>query len=749
MHQQTIVVSLVGIALVITTLLLPHRGAVVPPAQSALVQPPASCDVLKKGTDPAGQSFEDIQSVTQRFADELGQFKETAQTVSPAELVEQANAETTYPITATAEPAVKLDAEMIYAQAKRGVVVVGGIYKCNKCKHWHVRCASGFVIRHDGLIVTNLHTLEAFKELNAIGVMTDDGRVCPAKAVLAASRLNDLALLKVDANDLRPLPVSNDVSVGATVYCLSHPMMPSGKTNCFYTFSRGMVCGKFTIHDDKQQPLKVLAITNDYGAGSSGGPILNEYGAVVAVACQAIPLFQPEHEKDVQMIWRFGRPSCSILDMLSSSSARQKPIHDKDWPVASRSERETPTLTKGTKTRLSGIGSVTFELHPTDLVSMGYYRPITVKLSERPPISPKAEPKYRSQKRLYGVLQLGNAEGNRMLVAIDEPENGEPKIYIDRKANGDLTASGPGQWDRTNGPMLSASNVVIDVPYETGKVPYKFNFYRFKNCNRDSLFYYRNSGREGEVVLDGKPYRVLALDDNADGRFDDLQNGGLFIDLNQDGVLEKTTDSAEYFRLNEPFNVHGKVWEVASMSANGLDITMRPSKRDAPIKPYLSPGYPAPEFTGDGLDGRPIDLKAEARKSKYVLLDFWASWCGPCRGEFPTLRRAYARYKGIGLTVIGVSLDSELSHAVDAAKQAQLTYPHVFDGLGWKNAVALRYRVQGIPQTYLLDSQLNIVAKNLRGPELERRLQELLGPGDEKAALAVDRTMPLIGGTMK
>ena len=78
-----------------------------------------------------------------------------------------------------------------------------------------------------------------------------------------------------------------------------------------------------------------------------------------------------------------------------------------------------------------------------------------------------------------------------------------------------------------------------------------------------------------------------------------------------------------------------------------------------PIKPYLNPGYPAPEFIAKGLDGESIDIKAEAAKSQYVLLDFWASWCGPCRGEFPTLHRIYARYKDHGLTVIGVNLDSD------------------------------------------------------------------------------------------
>ena len=240
------------------------------------------------------------------------------QTVSPAELARQANAEPSYrvsavaepvrclrshwdpsyrPVSTVAEPARTLDPETIYVRARPGVVVVGGVYKCTKCKRWHVRCASGFVVRRDGLIVTNLHTVEAFKKLDAVRVMTEAGRVYPVLAVLAASRLNDLALLKVDAEDLPPLPVAKDVPVGAAADRPSHPILPGGKTNCFYTFSRGMVVGKFTLQTDKGQPLKVLAVSNDYGSGSSGGPILNDHGAVVAVACQALPLLQPDHEE--------------------------------------------------------------------------------------------------------------------------------------------------------------------------------------------------------------------------------------------------------------------------------------------------------------------------------------------------------------------------------------------------------------------------------------------------------------------
>jgi S1-C subfamily serine protease/thiol-disulfide isomerase/thioredoxin len=742
MHQQTITVSFVAVVLIGGALLLPHTWLTATPTSQQAASSAVSLDAVKKATDSSAQSFVDLQSSIQRFADELGSCKEKEQTVSPTTLAEQAESEPAYPFTPTAEPVGKLKAETVYSEAKPGVVVVGGVFKCDKCNHWHVRCASGFVIRQDGLIVTNFHVIEAFKKVDALGIMTADGRVFPAKAVLAASKLNDLALLKVDAEHLQPLPVSTNAAVGATVFCISHPLMPNGKANCLYTFSRGIVAGKFTIHNEKQEAVRVLAVTCDYGSGSSGGAILNEHGAVVAVVCQAIPLSSQDHEKGVQMIWRFARPSCSIVDMLNSPAPKQTPTPGKEAPAAQQAEQETPPPAQRPKAEAPVAGPGTFALRPTDNIAMGYYRPVVVKLSEKPPIKPKSEPAYRSKKPLYGVLHLGDAANNNILVAIDEPESGEPRIYIDRKGDGDLANAGPGSWDRTNGPTLFANNVTIDVPYTSGKIPYKFSFYRFKTRNQDNLYYFRSSGREGEVTLDGKHYRVLIVDDNADGRFDDLANGSLVIDLNQDGTLERTMDSAEFFRLNEPFNVHGKVWKVAALSPDGLRIALRPSNAKVAIKAYLSPGCPAPTFTGTSLDGKPIDLKTEASKGKYILVDFWASWCGPCRGEFPTLRRVCARYQKHGLTILGVTLDSDKDRAIEAAAQAKLTYSHVFDGLGWKNAVALLYRVQGIPQTYLLDSQLKIVAKNLRGPNLEKRLQELLGPGDVEAANAVEQATP-------
>lgn len=273
----------------------------------------------------AERPFEDLEARSNRFADELGRLKEAGQTVPSKELVEQANAEKNYRVATPDISGEKLEPEALYARCRPGVVVVGGIYKCEKCQHWHASCSSGFAVHKDGLILTNRHVVEGFQKLEAAGVMTDDGRVLPVKEVLASNRTNDLALLKVDGGYLHPLPIAKDVAVGAKVYCLAHPVLSEGKINCFYAFTPGMVSGKFTVYDEKHQPLKELAITADYGPGSSGGPLLDERGAVVGMACRAIPMIKMDHEKEiVPMVWKFARPSCDMLLLLNPPEAARE-----------------------------------------------------------------------------------------------------------------------------------------------------------------------------------------------------------------------------------------------------------------------------------------------------------------------------------------------------------------------------------------------------------------------------------------
>lgn len=135
-------------------------------------------------------------------------------------------------------------------------------------------------------------------------------------------------------------------------------------------------------------------------------------------------------------------------------------------------------------------------------------------------------------------------------------------------------------------------------------------------------------------------------------------------------------------------------------------------------------GAPAPLFTGATPEGGELSL--ESLRGKVVLLDFWASWCGPCRRENPNVVRMYKRFKDQGFEILGVSLDDKRERWEKAIADDNLTWLHVSDLQGWQSAHGQLYGVTSIPQTVLLDREGNILARNLRGPDLERKLEAVL-----------------------
>jgi peroxiredoxin len=139
-------------------------------------------------------------------------------------------------------------------------------------------------------------------------------------------------------------------------------------------------------------------------------------------------------------------------------------------------------------------------------------------------------------------------------------------------------------------------------------------------------------------------------------------------------------------------------------------------------KTFMVGGTP-PDFTQKTTDGQELSLSD--LKGKVVLVDFWASWCGPCRRENPNVVKAYEKYKDKGFDVLGVSLDKDRKKWLGAIEKDGLSWNHVSDLKGWQNTVAVQYGVTSIPYTLLLDANGKIVAQNLRGEALEAKLKEL------------------------
>ncbi len=137
-------------------------------------------------------------------------------------------------------------------------------------------------------------------------------------------------------------------------------------------------------------------------------------------------------------------------------------------------------------------------------------------------------------------------------------------------------------------------------------------------------------------------------------------------------------------------------------------------------------GNQAPDFTADDIEGNSVKFSDHIGESKYVLLDFWASWCGPCRRENPNIVRAYEEYKDKGFDVFAVSLDSNRDGWVTAIEKDRLNWTNVSDLLLWDSEPAKLYGVRAIPSNFLIDENGTIVARNLKGEDLHTALNDLL-----------------------
>ncbi|MFT4550277.1 MAG: serine protease Do [Verrucomicrobiales bacterium] len=272
----------------------------------------------------------DDRQIKATFEKQLGRLKDEGKTPDPADLRKQMEKRKHHALELPrAQP---LNASRgtagVYQQRRDSVLCFGNIYKCDSCNKWHGNIAGGFVISEDGVAVTNYHVMEAAKA-GAFGAMTTDGKVYQVEEILAASKADDLAIVKLAGNGFKPAPLVADTPVGSKVIAITHPQ---GR---FYSVSEGIISRYYRQSERKGSGPERVAITADFAKGSSGSPVFSENGDVIGVVASTNSIYYDREkdgsQKNLQMVIKSCIPTRAILNLLSEAK-KEKPTEKEEAP---------------------------------------------------------------------------------------------------------------------------------------------------------------------------------------------------------------------------------------------------------------------------------------------------------------------------------------------------------------------------------------------------------------------------------
>lgn len=351
---------------------------------------------------------------------------------------------------------------------------------------------------------------------------------------------------------------------------------------------------------------------------------------------------------------------------------------------------------------------------------MGGYRPLRAMMSdEAKGIEKRPEGLEAAH---YGRIEI---EGQSWAFILNEPEDGNASLYIDTNNDGDLTNDPEVKWTSRAQGDYKTYNGSGEVELSKGKNG-SIGLYRFdpKDPQRaqlkDALMYFIDFGTEYQMEIDGKEFKTFSAGPLA-------PNGALPMDRNGDG---RTSRNYEMVRLGVPFNFTGKTY-VLELADGKLSLSKSDKEiPEMPLPPDLRIGKKALEFSATTMDGKEVNFPKDY-KGKLVMLDFWATWCGPCIGEIPNMKKAYEAHHENGFEILGISFDQpNMEEKVkDFLENREMPWAQIYEGKFWDTTLGKMHDVSGIPFVLLVDGDSGEIlgtAQELRGEKLSDFIAEQL-----------------------
>lgn len=542
----------------------------------------------------------------------------------------------------------------LYGRLRAGTVAVGAFYHCHKCGNWHLNLATGFAVAEGGIVSTCSHVLDCDEEemKDAFGIAVDAaGHVFPVEALLAKDEESDTCLVRVAGADLHPLPLRAGAVPGERIFCLSHP------NGHYFMFTQGIVArvsSTSTIQEDentdahpKSRPTLSLEVTSEYCPGSSGGPITDENGNVVA----QVDLIETDSDADKATSGIVtARSATAAEEILRLGDPALRPVAK---PVVKVNPAEALDALKKAVDALEANEDEDAAGHLRILVARAVKqgRPVMLELALRREFALLAAEGLSAD--------IENKELKKVLPMLEE-------IGTDKKAS-------PEQKQKASHLLVAlAANDVDDAV--------KFAVWEKQCLAHASAF--PEDGKLSELMLS-------------------------LLEMTEQYACDKFEALATKLSTD-------KDGEVAEQAKDALV--------SAKTKRELKTASLELKFTA--LDGTPVDV-AKLR-GKVVLLDFWATWCGPCMAELPNVKKAYDKFHALGFEIVGISLDKDKRTLEAMLKKRAMTWPQHFDGESFDGPLVKRFGISAIPTMWLMDKKGMVKDFDAGGAELTDKIERLI-----------------------